>query len=217
MAMNHPHPHDGLALAISDCVRRGERRRHRLFALALLVLLPCTAVLGAQYPVTEVPAFGTNPGNLRMFEYVPEKLKKPAPVVIALHGCAQTASTYAEHSGWAELANKAGFILVLPQQSRRNNLSRCFNWFRSEDHRRNQGEALSIFQMITSARSKYQVAKDKIFVTGLSAGGSMTAALLAAYPDLFSAGASVAGIPYRCGESLWSALRCVFRGMNRRP
>ncbi len=42
----------------------------------------------------ELTAFGANPGSLRMFVYVPEGLPRLAPLVVALHGCSQSAEEY---------------------------------------------------------------------------------------------------------------------------
>ena len=41
--------------------------------------------------LTEVSAFGSNPGDLRMLIYVPPQLPDSAPLVVVLHGCLQTA------------------------------------------------------------------------------------------------------------------------------
>ena len=47
----------------------------------------------------------------------------------------------------------------------------------------------------------------RVFIAGLSAGGAMAAALLAAYPDVFAAGAVVAGLPVGAASSTTEALR----------
>ena len=44
-------------------------------------------------------------------------------------------------SGWSELAERHGFALLFPQQTRANNGNLCFNWFVPEDTRRGGGEA----------------------------------------------------------------------------
>ncbi len=167
--------------------------------------------------LTEITAFGSNPGNLRLFLYRPDNLPARSPLVVALHGCQQTAADYDDESGWTQYADRWGFLLLLPQQQKANNGTACFNWFRPEDTRRDQGEALSIRQMIDYAKSHYPVDSNRIYVTGLSAGGAMTAALLAAYPDIFAGGASVAGIPYGCASGVLSAFWCQLWGRNLDP
>src|SRR5437763_16335261 len=60
----------------------------------------------------ELTGFGENPGNLRLFAYAPEHLPPKPPLVIALHGCSQTAEEYAHGSGWSSLADIHGFVVV---------------------------------------------------------------------------------------------------------
>src|ERR1019366_2539867 len=88
--------------------------------------------------LTEVTGFGSNPGALRMFEYVPAD-PQPALVVV-LHGCMQKAASYDFGAGWSTLADRHGFMLLLPEQQRANNAKNCFNWFLAGDIERGRGE-----------------------------------------------------------------------------
>ena len=72
---------------------------------------------------------------------------------------------------------------------------------------RGHGEALSIRQMVAAAVERFASDPGRVFIAGLSAGGAMTAALLAAYPDVFAAGAVVAGLPVGAAGSTSEALR----------
>ena len=83
--------------------------------------------------LAEVEDFGSNPGGLRMLNYVPKDLPESAPLVVVLHGCTQTAGAYDFGTGWSTLADRHGFAMLYPEQRRTNNPLRCFNWFRSED------------------------------------------------------------------------------------
>ncbi|WP_127504524.1 extracellular catalytic domain type 1 short-chain-length polyhydroxyalkanoate depolymerase [Actinoplanes solisilvae] len=149
--------------------------------------------------LTQVTGFGSNPGALRMFSYVPDGLPAGRPLVVALHGCTQTASAYYANSGWPKYADLYRAAVVFPEQTSANNALSCFNWFTAGDIARGQGEALSIRQMVAHAVATYGSDPSRVYVTGLSAGGAMTAVMLAAYPDVFAAGAVVAGLPYNCG------------------
>jgi len=142
--------------------------------------------------LTEVSGFGSNPGNLKMCIYVPENLEPSRPLVVALHGCNQQAADYDDETGWIRFADTHQFALLLPQQKDANNTSQCFNWFQPNDSERDQGEALSIRQMIDKMASDTGIDPQKVFVTGLSAGGGMASVMLAAYPDMFAAGAIIA-------------------------
>lgn len=185
--------------------------------LRVLLLLAAIALHAPAMAQTEVTGFGSNPGALRMFKYVPAGLPADAPLVVALHGCAQSASSYDAETGWQMLAGRWQFALVLPQQQSGNNSSSCFNWFESGDTSRGQGEALSIKQMVDRMIADHAIAPSRVYVTGLSAGGAMAAAMLAAYPDVFAGGAIVSGLPYRCATTQSAAFSCMNPGTNLTP
>lgn len=169
---------------------------------AWLSLLSAGRPMGQEGRVIEVGEFGSNPGNLRMFAYAPSRQPvKGAPLIVVMHGCGQGAASFAMESGWIALAEQIGAALVLPEQKSDNNQGRCFNWYRPGDVRRGSGEALSVRQMIRSALERYHSDPKRIFIVGLSAGGAMALALLAAYPSVFNAGAIVAGMPVGAARS----------------
>ncbi|GGZ32394.1 extracellular catalytic domain type 1 short-chain-length polyhydroxyalkanoate depolymerase [Streptomyces poonensis] len=196
-------------------------RPSRLIGVLLLLL---AAVLAGPVPdaraaagLIRVTDFGSDPGQLGMYVYRPASLPTAPPVVVALHGCSQSAQVYADNSGLAELAERRGFLLVLAEQSSSNNLNKCFNWFQPADVRRGQGEAASIRQMVAHAVSALGADPERVYVTGLSAGGAMTSVMLAAYPDVFAAGAVVAGLPYDCARDVVTAYSCMSPGVDRAP
>jgi poly(hydroxyalkanoate) depolymerase family esterase len=163
----------------------------------------------------EVADFGSNPGQLRMLIHVPADLPARPALLVGLHGCTQSAVSYDTGSGWSTLAGRTGFVALFPEQQQSNNPNRCFNWFAAEDTRRASGEVLSIRQMIDHAVSAHDIDPDRIFVTGLSAGGAMASSLLAAYPELFAAGAIVAGLPHGSAGNLAEALDAMSKGRER--
>jgi poly(hydroxyalkanoate) depolymerase family esterase len=157
--------------------------------------------------LVETTEFGPNPGDLRMFSYLPDGLTQKMPLVVVLHGCSQTAAAYEVGAGWCTLAQRYGFALLTPEQKRANNPNLCFNWFRPDDTRRGGGETASIHQMVEHFARLHRVDRARIFVTGLSAGGAMTAAMLATYPDVFCGGAVIAGLPYGVADNVRQALQ----------
>jgi poly(hydroxyalkanoate) depolymerase family esterase len=175
--------------------------------LVALVVTPARAAAG----LTQVTGFGSNPGALNMYSYVPAGLPAGAPLVVALHGCTQSASDYYGHSGWPKYADLYHVALVFPEQTTANNSLSCFNWFNAGDIARGGGEALSIKQMVDYAIAHYGSDAKRVYVTGLSAGGAMTAVMLAAYPDVFAGGGVVAGLPYNCGTV------CQYQAQNKTP
>ena len=164
-------------------------------------------------PLVETRQFGTNPGSLRMYSYVPANLPPSPALVVVLHGCGQTAAGYDLGAGWSTLAKHYGFALLVPEQQASNNAHGCFNWFNPDDIVRGRGETYSIRQMIARMVSEHRIDKHRIFVTGLSAGGAMTSVMLATYPEVFAAGAVIAGLPYGVASNAREAVN----GMMRSP
>jgi len=158
----------------------------------------------------ELTGFGGNPGNLRMFAYAPKNLPPKAPLVIALHGCTQTAAEYDHGTGWSSLADSLGFAVVYPQQQPANNPMNCFSWFLPGDIARGHGEALSIREMVEYAVATFATDRRKVFVTGLSAGGAMASVMLATYPEVFAGGAIIAGLPFGCASNVQQAFEAMF-------
>ena len=164
--------------------------------------------------LSDLPAPRDNPGNLRGRAYVPPGLAAGAPLVVVLHGCTQSAAVYDHGSGWSHLADRHGFALLYPEQQRTNNMNLCFNWYQPEDAARGRGEARSIRAMIAQMVAAHALDPARIFVTGLSAGGAMTSVMLAAYPEIFAAGAIIAGLPFGCADTLSEALGAMSRPGN---
>ena len=201
----------------------GSRPAAGLVGLALVLVAgsgtlraasPAAAAAGSLVPVS---SFGANPGALAMYTYTPANLPARAPLVVALHGCTQTANDYFTHSGWAELADRYGFAVVFPQQSTANNNQRCFNWYTPAEDGRGVGEAASIKSMVDFAKGQRDLDATRVYVTGLSAGGGMTANLLADYPDVFAGGATNSGLPAQCATNLSQATSCQHNNQNLTP
>jgi poly(hydroxyalkanoate) depolymerase family esterase len=161
--------------------------------------------------LSELTAFGPNPGALKERTYIPSRSSDRPALVVVLHGCTQTADGYDFGAGWSRLADEQGFVLLFPEQQRTNNPNLCFNWFSPADSVRDRGEVLSIRQMIEAMIDAHGIDRSRIFVTGLSAGGAMTSILLAAYPELFAGGAIIAGLPYGSASNVAQALEAMRR------
>lgn len=185
--------------------------------VAALVLSVLATIPARAASLVEVFNFGSNPGNLRMFKYVPDNAPANMSLVVALHGCTQSAAVYDDESGWVKMANTYRFALVFPQQQSTNNPMSCFNFFELGDTGRGVGENLSIKQMVDNVKATHSINPARVFVTGVSAGGYMTSGIIAAYPDVFAGGGIVAGGPSRCAKAFWEAFMCMNPGMNKTP
>ncbi|HEY0270725.1 MAG TPA: PHB depolymerase family esterase [Sphingomonas sp.] len=172
------------------------------------------AVAGEGGRLADVEGFGDNPGALGARVYLPEGLPPGAPLVVVLHGCTQQAAGYDRGAGWSTLAARHGFALLYPEQQPANNANLCFNWFRPLDIARDGGEVASIRQMIGATVAAHRLDPARVFVTGLSAGGAMTMAMIATCPEMFAGAAVIAGLPYGCARTPLEAIdRMAGRGM----
>lgn len=153
-----------------------------------------------------------NPGDLIFYLQSPDSIKsnveKRYPLVIALHGCNQSAKNYALNSGISDLVSEGQFFLGLPEQRMFNNGSRCFNWYRSKDNEKGKGELASIISFIDTLIAIYPVDTNKIYITGVSAGAAMSVALLVNYPNKFTGGSPLAGGCY-CASDLRDGFRLM--------
>ncbi|QAU32715.1 PHB depolymerase family esterase [Janthinobacterium sp. 17J80-10] len=192
---------------LSSVLRKG------IFAAGVSILALSAS---SAFAATEVTGFGSNPGALKMFKHVPSAMPANAPLVVALHGCTQTAAAY-EASGWTALANTHKFYVVYPEQQSANNQNKCFNWFEAGDIARGQGESLSVKQMVDKMAADYSIDPSRVFVTGLSAGAYMVNVLAATYPDVFAGAAPIAGGPYKCATSMTAAFSCMSPGTDKTP
>ena len=134
-------------------------------------------------------------------------------LVVVLHGCTQNAEIYDHGSGWSKLAEEKGFAVLFPEQQRTNNANLCFNWFEPGDTRRDEGEALSMREMIGHVVESQGIDAGQVFITGLSAGGAMATVMLATYPELFAGGAIIGGLPYGVASGVGQAFERM-RGHN---
>jgi poly(hydroxyalkanoate) depolymerase family esterase len=157
--------------------------------------------------IQEVTSFGDNPGALQMFVHAPAG-GHASSVIVAMHGCTQQASDYVS-AGWNDVADKAGAVVVYPQQTSANDPMHCFTWWDPAK------DATSIVSMVSYAKQTYGA--QRAFVTGLSAGAAMTAAVLALHPDVFEAGAIMSGLPYACATSQIQAYQCMNPGKDQTP
>ncbi|MBO0733577.1 MAG: PHB depolymerase family esterase [Methylocapsa sp.] len=159
-----------------------------------------------------VADFGSNPGNLGMFACIPRGAPRSPALVVALHGCNQTAREFDLATGWSALGKEHGFAVLFPEQKSLNNPHNCFNWFVEKHILPEEGEIASIRSMIEKLLHEHRLDPRRVFVTGLSAGGAMACALLASCPDLFAAGAIIGGLPYGAARGPADAMKTMIFG-----
>lgn len=141
--------------------------------------------------------------------YVPAALPDgPQGLVLMLHGCTQDADDFAGGTRMNALAERHRLIVAYPNQTRLHNGQGCWNWFRPADQGRG-GEAAILAGLAVALREEFDLAQDRVFAAGLSAGGAMAAILGASYPDVFSAVGIHSGLPHGSAQDLVSAFAAM--------
>lgn len=147
-----------------------------------------------------------NPGALEAFVHRPANLRPGAGLVVVLHGCTQAGPSFARDAGWIDLADREGFVVLAPSQTRANNPNLCFNWYEPACAGENGTEVRSILAMIEAAIETHGLDRRRVYVTGLSAGGAMAFALVCHHPQVFAGAGIIAGLPADQARSLQEAL-----------
>src|SRR4051794_23325347 len=152
-----------------------------------------------------------------VFVYAPPDLDPatPAPLLVMLHGCTQSAASFSAGSLMNRTADRHGFVVAYPEQSREDNPSCCWNWFSTSHQARGGGEPASIAgatRAVAEAADRWTIDPARVFVAGMSAGGAMAAVMAATYPDVFAALAIHSGLAFGSARSLPAAMQAMSRG-----
>jgi poly(hydroxyalkanoate) depolymerase family esterase len=180
----------GLALACALLVGAG-----------VLVTAAAPAARATASPITG--SYANAAGSLAYELYVPDSYQAgtAVPLVVALHGCGETADQFRQLSGFDDLAAAKGFIVVYPEQSKSNNWLGCWDWFNAQQVTRGASEPSLIAGITGWVQQNYSIDPHRIYVTGLSAGGAMAAVMATTYPDLYAAVAMGSGCEYTAGAA----------------
>lgn len=170
-------------------------------------LLAGAAGLAAAAELQQITDFGPNPTNVSFYLYVPDSLIPSAPLLVYPHWCHGTAQNAFDWKPWRPLADELGYITIYPSSPW--TADHCWDVSSADTlHHDAGGDSLGIASMIRWTLENYDADPDRVFVHGISSGAMMTNVLIGAYPDLFAAGSSFAGVPFACyaddGYAVWS-------------
>ncbi len=131
------------------------------------------------------------------------------PLIVMLHGCTQSPDDFARGTRMNHLAQEHGYVIAYPAQSRKKNVSGCWNWFRSADQQRGQGEPAILAALAKHLVDKHALDERRVYAAGLSAGGAMAAVLANTYPDVFAAIGVHSGLPFGAAHDMPSAFAAM--------
>ena len=142
---------------------------------------------------------------------------QPLPLLLVLHGCVTGPNLMGEASGFNDVADTEGFIVVYPRQNVTSNPARCWNWQLPINQARDSGEASILAGIVDKVKAGYSVDPHRVYVTGISAGGAMTSIMLACYSDVFAAGAIHSGGMFKGATTISGSAYALLAGSIYSP
>jgi len=189
-------------------------RRARAFLFACSVGLALAALGGgatgtkaATWPGTvESHTYDAGEADFPYLLYTPSTYDpaRPMPLVMATHGCMTRADQFMNATRFNEVAEREGFVVAYPDVEQAvadlpQPLRHCWRFYDPTTFQRDRGHAAAVAGMTRQVMDRRSIDPERVYMAGTSAGGFMTSAMAAAYPDLFAAVSVVAGGAYADG------------------
>jgi feruloyl esterase len=147
-----------------------------------------------------------------MFGHVPTR-PEPALVVV-LHGCTQTAASY-DVAGWSTLADRYGFVLLLPQQQPLKQSEQVLQLVSRRSHRARERRGAVDPADGRGDGARSWIDRRRVFITGSFSRRRHDLRHAATYPETFAAGAVIAGLGLSHGDEPPRGVRKHVQGAPR--
>jgi poly(hydroxyalkanoate) depolymerase family esterase len=151
--------------------------------------------------------------------YVPPTAGKgngTTPLIVMLHGCNQTIDEFATGTRMNLVADRNGFAVVYPEQSKHAHAHRCWHWYDDRDTA-GLGEARAVLSLVDSLIEHHGIDPERVYLAGLSAGAGLASLLALYYPERFAGIALHSGPALGEAHSGMTAMDVMRRGVRGDP
>ncbi|MFP3606172.1 PHB depolymerase family esterase [Paraburkholderia sp. SIMBA_053] len=138
------------------------------------------------------------------------------PLLVMLHGCTQSIDEFAQGTRMNVLADRYGFAVVYPEQSKHAHSHRCWHWYDAGESA-GGAEARAVVSLVDALVAQHGFDSERVYVAGISAGAGLAALLALRFPDRFAAVALHSGPAFGEARSGITAMDVMRRGARRDP
>jgi poly(hydroxyalkanoate) depolymerase family esterase len=138
------------------------------------------------------------------------------PLLVMMHGCQQSAEEFAQGTRINLLADRFGFAVLYPEQSKTAHVHRCWHWY-EESAGSGGGEAASVVSLVREVVAEHDLDNERVYLAGMSAGAGLAAMLAVKYPTVFAAVGLHSGVVFGDANSGIDAMDIMRRGSRKDP